>query len=78
MASGRDNNVSEVIRDGLCLLEDRMQQDATRLAALRDAAKTGFDDIDQGNFVTLETAQDIENIVRHSGDRAAARIKPAA
>ncbi len=78
VASGRYNNVSEVVRDGLRLLEDRMLQDAAKLAALRDAAKNGFDDIEQGNFVTLETAEDMENIVRQAGDRAAARIKAAA
>lgn len=78
VASGRYNNVSEVIRDGLRLLEDRMLQDAAKLASLREAAKNGFDDIEQGNFVILETAEDIENMVRQAGERAAGRIKAAA
>lgn len=67
--------MSEVVRDGLRLLEERMQQNSAKLAALRDAAQIGFGDIEQEGFVTLETSQDIENMVHQSGKRAEARIK---
>lgn len=40
--SGRFNNASEVVRAGLRLLEDRQQQDALKLEALRAAVATGL------------------------------------
>jgi len=40
--SGRYNNVSEVIRAGLRLLEDQQQHQAVQLEELRAAIKTGL------------------------------------
>jgi len=74
VASGRYNNVSEVVRDGLRLLESRVQEDAAKLKALRDAAKTGFDAIDRGDYVTLQSDQDIENFVLQAGRKAKAAV----
>ncbi len=76
--SGRYNNVSEVVRDGLRLLESRVQEEAAKLVALRDAAKVGTDAIERGDFTMLENEQDIANLVRQAGERAAARHKKAA
>ena len=50
VASGRYQNASEVLRDGLRLVETRDAQDKARLEALRDAAKAGVADIDAGRF----------------------------
>ena len=44
--SGRYQNASEVLREGLRLLEQRDANFRTRLIALREAAKTGWDDIE--------------------------------
>ncbi len=82
VSSGRYNNVSEVVRDGLRLLESRVQEEAAKLVALRDAAKIGTDAIERGDFTTLENEQDIANLVRQAGERAneraTARHKKAA
>ena len=43
LASGRFNNVSEVIRTGLRLMEDAEQENAARLKALRTEIKAGLD-----------------------------------
>lgn len=72
VASGRYNNVSEVVRDGLRLLESRVQEDAAKLKALRDAAKLGFDAIDRGDSLALQSDQDIENFVQRAGQKAKA------
>lgn len=40
--SGRFNNVSEVVRAGLRLLEDREAEQATKLQALREAIAMGL------------------------------------
>lgn len=78
VSSGKYNNVSEIVRDGLRLLESRELEEAAKLKALRDAAKIGFSDIQRGNFVSLDNHQDIANFVRQSGQRATARSKKAA
>jgi antitoxin ParD1/3/4 len=43
VASGRYNNVSEVVRAGLRLLEDAERQQAVRLQALRSQIAAGKD-----------------------------------
>jgi len=74
VASGRYNNVSEVVRDGLRLLESRVQEDKAKLAALRDAAKLGFAAIERGEYVALQSDQDIESFVQQAGLKAKATI----
>lgn len=74
VASGRYNNVSEVVRDGLRLLESRVQEDAAKLAALRDAAKLGFAAIERGEYLALQSDQDIESLVQQAGLKAKATI----
>jgi antitoxin ParD1/3/4 len=45
VASGRYKNASEVLREGLRLVEQREAEDAYRLEALRSAVRVGIDDI---------------------------------
>jgi antitoxin ParD1/3/4 len=78
VSSGKYNNVSEIVRDGLRLLESREQEEAAKLKALLKAAKIGFSDIQRGNYVSLDTQKDIDNFVRQAGQRAAARSKKVA
>jgi antitoxin ParD1/3/4 len=78
VSSGKYNNVSEIIRDGLRLLESREEEESAKLTALREAAKIGFADIRRGNFTTLNTGQGIEDFVHQAGQRALARGKKAA
>ena len=48
--SGRYQNASEVLRDGLRLVRQREEEDAARLEALREAAQVGLDDFAAGRF----------------------------
>jgi antitoxin ParD1/3/4 len=48
--SGRYQNASEVLLDGLRLVEQREAEDAGRLRALRAAARVGADTLDRGEF----------------------------
>lgn len=74
VASGRYNNVSEVVREGLRLLESRVQEESAKLIALRDAAKLGFDAIEFGRSLTLRTDHDIVGFVQQAGLKAKATV----
>lgn len=72
VASGRYNNVSEVVRDGLRLLESRVLEDQAKLRALRDAAKLGFAAIERDEYLALQSDQDIKGFVQQAGLNAKA------
>lgn len=55
--TGRYQNASEVLREGLRLVERRESEDEMRLAALREAARLGAADIDSGALHSFDTAQ---------------------
>ena len=71
--SGRFSNASEVVREGLRLLEQRDQEDKARLKWLRAAVKEGIEDIDRGNYTTLRSGQEIDDFVRQLREETAAR-----
>lgn len=48
--SGRYQNASEVLREGLRLVEQRENEDALKLDALRKAAHMGLADLASGRF----------------------------
>lgn len=72
VAAGQYNNVSEVVRDGLRLLQQRQQEDAAKLEALRRAVAQGVAAIKQGDFVALEP-DGIEALVADIGAAAVER-----
>ena len=55
VSSGRYQNASEVLREGLRMIERREAEDSTRLAALQEAARIGVADIEAGRFQTFTT-----------------------
>lgn len=56
VTSGRYQNASEVLREGLRLVERRQSEDQMRLVALRDAAKVGLADIEAGHVRSFDSA----------------------
>lgn len=69
VASGRYQNASEVLREGLRLLERRDAEDAARLDALRAAADRGWADVEEGRFVDVDDAG-LEDAIADIGARA--------
>lgn len=51
--SGRYQNASEVLRDGLRLVESKDAEDKARLKALREAARIGIADADAGRYASF-------------------------
>ena len=53
--SGEYQNASEVLREGLRLVEERRAQYAAKLEALRAAAQVGIDDMEAGRYTSFES-----------------------
>jgi antitoxin ParD1/3/4 len=65
--SGQFSNASEVVREGLRLLEQRQREDNARIEWLRNAAQEGIDAIELGHYTTLRSRAEIGSFVRSAG-----------
>jgi len=61
VGSGRYQNASEVLREGLRLVEQREAEDAAKLKALRKAAAAGFGALDRGEFKEFDSIDDLQS-----------------
>jgi antitoxin ParD1/3/4 len=73
--SGRYQNASEVLREGLRLVEYREAEDAAKLKALRAAARVGVEALDGGQFKEFASIDDLQSYL---SDLAAKVIAGAA
>ncbi len=74
VGAGRYQNASEVLRDGLRLVEEREGRIAARLEALREAARVGWTDLDEGRY--SEFGDDaLEGVIEELGRLAGERVR---
>jgi antitoxin ParD1/3/4 len=76
VAEGRYQNASEVMREGLRLIEDKEQQTKANLKALREAARIGIADIEAGRYRTFDSAADLNRHLGAVRDRVLSKAPP--
>jgi antitoxin ParD1/3/4 len=70
VSSGRYQNASEVLREGLRLIETRDAEEKARLKALREAARVGLEDAEAGRFRRFESAAELKRHLDSIADQA--------
>lgn len=68
--SGRYQNASEVLREGLRLLEREEAEEVAKVAVLRRAAEEGWSDLASGRFDDVDD-KSLDSFLGQLGDRAA-------
>lgn len=72
VASGRYQNASEVLREGLRLIERREAEERVRLKALREAARIGMADVDVGRFRSFDSPAELKRHLSSMADKTIA------
>ena len=70
VGSGRYQNASEVLREGLRLVEAREAREAARLKALQEAARVGVADLEEGRCEEFESIDDLADYLHDLSERA--------
>lgn len=74
--SGRYQNASEVLREGLRLIEQREQRDAAKLRALKTAAEVGWAEVAAGQYIDIDDSE-LDDYIAQLGRRASASLASA-
>lgn len=72
---GAISNASEVLRDGLRLVEAREAREATKLNALQNATQIGLADLDEGRYEEFESVDDLAEYLHDLSERVLERAR---
>lgn len=75
IASGRFSNASELVREGLRLLEQREQENQAKLEWLRSAVQEGIGGIESGDYTPVRSRGDLKEFMRQLRDETSAELK---
>ena len=78
VSSGQYQNASEVLREGLRLVEERNREEKAKLKALREAIQVGIDDLEAGRYTTFHSSEELRRFLRQVTEEAIAEAKVAA
>lgn len=70
VTSGRYQNASEVLREGLRLMQQRDLEQATRLQVLREAVAVGVADIEAGRYTALDSGASLRTHIASLAEHA--------
>jgi antitoxin ParD1/3/4 len=69
--TGKFRDASDVMQEGLRMVEASRKQEAVKEEEMRNAIRAGLDDLDQGRFVTLSEKNETASHIRSLAQRAA-------
>ena len=72
--SGRFSNASEVVREGLRLLEQREREDKAKLEWLLTAVNESIDSIERGGGIEFESMDDLAVYIHQIGEEISGEI----
>lgn len=73
---GRYQNASEVLREGLRLVETKEAEDKLRLKALREAVRQGAADADAGRFKSFDSSSELRQHLAALTNAALGEVDP--
>ncbi len=71
---GRYSNASEVVREGLRLLQQRDAEDRAKIDWLRGAVKEGIDEIERGEGIEFASMDDLADHIHAIGAEASREL----